>query len=133
MPVQLLDANYAYPLTKGQATCILYGCLLVTALLFAVLVMVFSELLRSATATLASAVGFLFMGVNVPEQIRWLAQLWDCLPLRFANVWNVFDERMIGSAHFTAWQAVPVLYLLAVLLLYLVGKPVYTRYQVRGR
>lgn len=134
---RLLFAAYSFPLTAGQAILIMYGILVVAAVLFAVVIMVLSEVLHSNMAALAiiSAYLILAMMVMVPEQYRFLSQLWNWLPGSFVTPWNIFDLRLLSAfgTYFTAWQSVPVLYLLAAAALAAAGLPVYRRYQVSGR
>ena len=49
----MVFAQYSYPLTAGQAILIIYGCVLVTTVIFSVFVMLLSEMLHSNIATLA--------------------------------------------------------------------------------
>ena len=137
MPVQLFTTSYAGKLTIGQACLIAYGCLMVTAVLMSVAVMVLSELLRSGIGALSVTTAMLLASalVQVPPQYRLLGQLWDYLPTGFLAMWNVFDCRLISlfGMQFTSYQIVPVIYLIAAILLSVLGKTLYVRYQVTGR
>lgn len=134
---QLLYARYSLSLTAGQAVLIMYGILVVSSVLSAVLIMVLSEVFHSSMAALATVSAYLILSmmVAVPEQYRVLAQLWNWLPGAFVTPWNIFDLRLLPvfGTYFTAWQSVPVLYLLAAAALAAAGLPVYRRYQVSGR
>lgn len=135
--LQLIFAEYSYPLTVGQAVLILYGCLLVTAVIFSVIVMLLSEMFRSSIATLAVTSGMLILSMvcSVPPQSRILSQIWDYLPSGFLTPWNIFDIRLLSvfGHHFTAWQAVPIIYLLVSIVIVMFEKMIYQRYQVSGR
>ena len=137
MPIQLFTTSYAGKLTIGQACLIAYGCLMVTAVLMSVAVMVLSELLRSGIGALSVTTAMLLASalVQVPPQYRLLGQLWDYLPTGFLAMWNVFDCRLIPlfGMQFTPYQVVPVIYLIAAVLLSILGKTLYVRYQVTGR
>lgn len=137
MPVQLFYTSYAGKLTIGQTCLIAYGCLMVTAVLMSIAVMVLSELLRSGIAALSVTTAMIVASalVQVPPQYRLLGQLWDYLPTSFLAMWNVFDHRLISlfGMQFTSYQIVPVIYLIAAVLLSTLGKKLYTRYQVTGR
>ena len=137
MPVQLFYTSYAGKLTIGQTCLIAYGCLLVTAVLMSVAVMFLSELLRSGIAALSVTTAMLLASalVQVPPQYRLLGQLWDYLPTSFLAMWNVFDCRLITlfGMQFTSYQIVPVVYIAAAVLLSVLGKKLYVRYQVTGR
>ena len=98
--------------------------------------MVLSELLHSGVATLAISSGLIILGgmISVPEQYRILAQMWDWSPMAYLSTWNVFDPRtltLFGQC-FTSWQVVPAIYILLSVVLAVVGKYIYQRYQVSG-
>lgn len=134
---QLIHVECSYPITAGQAILIIYGILIVASVLIGTCVMVLSELLRSNIATLAIAAGLLIFSMifSVPSQYRILSQIWAWLPGTFLTPWNIFDVRLLPVAgnYFTAWQAVPVIYLIAMVAAAGSGKTVYRRYQVSGR
>ena len=134
---QFVRARYLYPLSVGQAVLLGYGMLALGAVLTAVFVMVLSEFLHNSTATLAFNISviILTMFLNLPEQYRVVAQLWDYLPSNFIAVWGIFSDWTIPIAghYLTDWQAVPILYLGLILLLAFLGQYGYRRYQVQGR
>ena len=96
---------------------ILYGCVIVTSVVFSTVVMLPSEIFRSNTAALAITFGMLIFSMmcSVPSQYRVLAQIWDWLPSGFLIPWNIFDIRLVSAfGHYlTAWQAVPLIYIFA--------------------
>ena len=134
---QLIFAEYSYPLTVCQAVLILYGCVIVTSVIFSTFVMLLSEILHSNIATLAVTFGMLILSMicSIPSQYRVLAQIWDWLPSGFLTPWNIFDIRLVSAfGHYlTAWQAVPVIYIFASMVIAAVGKPIYRHFQVTGR
>jgi len=136
-PFQLVYQFYAGPMSCGQAALIAYGILVLTAALYAVLVMAISELTRSSVAVLSVGTVLIIFGelMVIPNQYRFLSQLWDWMPFSFINVWNVFSDYTFGvfGARLTAWQAVPILYILAGALTALLFRQVYRRFQVVGR
>lgn len=111
--------------------------MLFAAVITSVFVMVLSELLHSNIATLAISTGLLMIAmiVNIPEQYRILAQIWNWLPWCFIAPWNVFGRYTISiPGHYLApWQAVPVIYLALSAMIAAIGKPVYQRFQITGR
>ena len=125
------------PISCGQAVLIAYGNMAAAAVITSVLVMVLSELLRSNIATLAISVGLLIapLLLNIPEQYRILAQIWNWLPWSFLALWNVFGRYTLSifGHYLTPWQAVPLIYLAAGMAIAAVGKPIYQRFQVSGR
>lgn len=134
---QLLYTKYPLALTAGQAVLIMYGVLILASILFAALILFLSEAFHSGMAALSviSAYLILSMFIAIPDDLRILGQIWDWLPGAFVTPWNIFDLRLLSvfGARFTAWQAVPALYLLAAAGLALAGAPIYRRYQVSGR
>lgn len=134
---QLIYISNSDPITCGQAILIAFGSMIFAAIVTSIFVMVLSELLHSNIATLAVSTGLLIMAmiVVVPEQYRILAQIWDWLPWCFLAPWNVFGKYTLSifGHYFTAWQAVPIIYLVASIVIATVGKPIYQRFQVSGR
>lgn len=134
---QFRDALCSDPLSCGQVLLIDFGILLITAVLVSIFVMVLSELLQSGIATLAVSAGLLLLSiiVRVPHQYRVLAQIWNWLPWSFLAPMNLFGNYTLSifGHYFTPWQAVPVIYLAAGVIIVLIGKPVYQRFQVSGR
>lgn len=135
--LQLLYEGYSYPLTVGQACLITYGILILTSILEAVFVMVLSEILHSNLATLAVSSALIFAGmmIHIPEQYRMISQIWNSLPITFLTLWNIFDVRLISvfGHYFVSWQAVPVIYMVCGIVMAVLGRRVYQRYQVSGR
>lgn len=134
---QLIFAQYSYPLTACQAVLILYGCIIITSVMFSMVVMLLSEILHSNIATLAITFGMLILSMmcSIPSQYRVLAQIWDWLPSGFLTPWNIFDIRPVSAfGHYlTAWQAVPLIYIFASMIIATIGKPIYRHFQVSGR
>jgi len=99
--------------------------------------MVLSEVLRSRAGAMAVAFGLFLAGqvLAVPDGYRVLSQIWDWMPMKFVNTWNVFDQRLVPlfGGYLTSWQLAPVCYILGTALLALAGKWAYNRYQVAGR
>lgn len=129
---QLMAGTYAYPLSMGQAVLLSYGMLLLAMVLTGTFVMVISGLLRSNMGTLALVSGMvlLTMFVQFPTQYRVLYQLWSYLPSNFLAEWGIFDSRLVWffGTYLTAWQAVPVLYLILTAGLAFCGKKLYHHY-----
>ena len=134
---QLIYALSPEPITCGQALLIAYGNMMLTAILLSVFVMILSELLHSSIATLAVSAGLQIIALIVimPEEYRVLSQIWNWLPWCFLTPWNVFGKYTLSVfGHYLApWQAVPLLYLAAGMIIAAVGKPIYQRFQVSGR
>ncbi len=129
--------TYAGSMSVGEACCIVYGIFLVTAVLMGVLVMVVSELLHNSIATLALFTGLIVAGsmFGIPNQYRVAAQIWQSLPMSFLSCKGIFSQRLIvvGGHCFTAWQSVPIFYVLFGAVAAVAGVKIYRRYQVSGR
>ncbi len=125
------------PITCGQAILIAYGNMMMAAVFTSIFVMILSELLKSNIATLAISVVLLIVPLifTAPAQYRVPAQIWNWLPWSFLAPWNVFGQYTVSIfGHcLTPWQAVPLIYLAAGILLAAAGKPIYQRFQVSGR
>lgn len=134
---QLVYPRCSEPLTCGQATLIAYGILLIVSVTVGIFVMILSELLRSNIAALSVITGILLssMIISVPAQYRILAQLWDWLPFCIITPWNIFGTYTLSlfGTHLPPWQAAPLLYLTAAVIIVFLGKPFYRRFQISGR
>lgn len=136
-PFYLYISEYIYPITMGEAVLIGYAMALAACVITAVITMVLSELVHSSLATVSITTAVVVAGMffNIPGKYRVAAQLWDCLPSRFAMNYKIFNTRMIPmpGGYLQAWQAVPMLYLLLGIVFVWIGRLAYDRYQVSGR
>lgn len=135
--MQIYAGSYSYPMTIGGACLIAYGILILTSVLMAIFVMVLSEALHSNIGTLAISAGLIISGqiIMIPDEYRILAQFWDCLPTNFLVVWNIYSARLVNLfGHcFTRWQVVPIAYVICGIVIAVIGKQIFQRYQVSGR
>lgn len=136
--LQLECPLYSYALTVGQVMLLMIGIFLLAVVVTAVLAMVLSELFRNSIAALSVmiAAAFLERLVPIPEKLRLLGMLWNCLPLNILKLDAGFTDLRLFSLfgkQFTLWQAAPVLYVCAGTALVCLGKRVYARFQVEGR
>ena len=134
---QLIYIRSSAPITCGQAVLIAYGSMIFAAIVTSIFVMILSELLHSNIAALAVSTALLIISmiVDVPEQYRVLAQIWNWLPWCFLAPWNVFGGYTVSilGYYFTSWQVVPLIYLAASIEIAAGGKPLYHRFQIWGR
>ncbi len=135
--IQIFYTGYAGGITIGQACLIAYGCLLVTAFLISIFIMFLSELFHSSIVAMSITTGMILAGMLVqpPTEYRILGQVWDYLPTCFLAMWNIFDLRLVSlfGTHFTSYQIVPLLYIVAAALLAWLGSRIYCRCQISGR
>ncbi len=135
--IQIFYTSYAGNITIGQACLIAYGCLMVTALFISVFVMFLSELFHNSVAAISIPAGMMLAGmvIQIPAEYRILGQIWDYLPTSFLAMWNTFDLRLVSlfGMHFTSYQIVPLLYLVAAALLAYLGSRIYCASQINGR
>ncbi len=135
--LQVIAPESVWSMTMGEALMIFTGLLFVMALLWGIVTMVLSECLKKGTAVMAVLFGFIVfsMLLNVPDEYRIAAQIWDATPLQLISYWGVFTNRLFPllGHYFTSWQAVPVVYLLLSALAARAGKRRYTGFQVSGR
>lgn len=134
---QLIYPMYSYPIHAGEAVIIIYGMMLVTAIIVGVFVMALSEMLRNNIAALAVTTGIVILGMvgAVPSRYRVLGQIWDWFPSSYLTPGKIFGVRLLPffGKYLTSWQAVPLLYLTAGIIIVAAEKFVYQRYQVTGR
>lgn len=135
--IQLAVTQYGYPLTMGGMVLIVALLMFFLSLFSGVSAMVLAEILKNGVAALAVLIGVTLVIRMIPVPIAWraLSQFWGCLPPNLLHMESLFDLRLFcfAGVRLTLWQFVPAVYLLASVLLALLGKWVYCRYQVSGR
>lgn len=134
---QLMIPLYPYPMQIGEGIVIMYVLFFPAVLVTSAFVMMLSELLNSENAALALISGILFASlfINIPARYRLLSQLWMYLPSNLESTDKVFSLWLVPffGHYLTAWQAVPIMYLLACGIFTVIGMRQYLRYQVSGR
>ncbi len=78
---------------------------------------------------------FLTMLVDIPYQFRTLSQIYDLLPTNLLVTWAFWDDRLVSifGKYLTNFQIAPIIYLMFTVLLFLVGKRRYQKYQIGAR
>ena len=134
---QLEYTGSSQPITVGQAVVIAYSMVAFTGVFMGALVMMLSECLHNSVGALAISLGMIVlpMMVNVPEEYRVLGQLWSYLPGESVAVWSMFNPQTVsvGEVVLTAWQAVPILYMVLIGVFWHLTKIKFIGYQVGGR
>ncbi len=126
-----------YPMTVGSAVMILFGLTLLAGVLEAVLAMVLSEQLGSSVAVMAVLVSITLINllVSLPERWRVLSQMYELFPMRLIADGSFYDCRLVplpgGYLRNVCFAA--LLYPALTVLLALIGRRSYQRYQITGR
>lgn len=136
--IQLYVSTYSGDLTIGQVLLIMIGLLLLSSILTTVFVMVLSEITHSNIGAMAITTIILFAArlVYIPMEYRVLSQARSYLPINMVKLDDgFFDLRLVPvfGTHLTTYEFAPILYILLILVLFLIGKNVYCRYQIQGR
>lgn len=135
-PVQLMYLT-SHAMTMGELAFLMYGLLMVAAVLYSIMVMVMSEISKSNVTTIGFMMIFLIISLfgNVPEQYRVMGQLFDMLPMMLVTTWGILDMRLtpVPGGYLTLWQTALILYLVIMVLLSTVGKRCYCKCQISGR
>ena len=135
--VQLEIPLSAYPFTIGQFIFTQMIVMVTAAILFATFAMAMSEVFKNSLAVMGIMVGlFIFSQLElIPPQYRVLAQLRSMLPSNQISIWSLMEHRLvgIGGPFVTNYVASPVIYVLLSVLLIMIGKVAYDRFQVTGR
>lgn len=125
-------------MTVGQILLIMLGICVISALLTSIFIMVVSEKFRSSMAGMVIAVLTVEAAriIVIPREFRLLSQVWNYLPMNLLKMDQGFlDVRLVSvfGVKMTIWQFAPILYLILGIILVLLGKRCYSRYQVQGR
>lgn len=134
---QFIYAGNSDPITCGQAVIIACGNMVITVVIVSIFVMVLSEMLHSNIAALSVSTVLLILPMffSIPAQYRVLSQIWDWYPWGYLAPWNVFGDYTISifGQYLTPWQAVPMIYFVLCMIIAVIGKSIYERFQVSGR
>lgn len=127
-----------FDLSIGQAALILFGLLIVAALLTAVFVMVVSQFTQNSIATISIVAGMLMLSLfinEVPGNIRWLSELWYLIPSNLINLNGAFRYSLlyVGHLHLVSWQYAFPAYMLLSVAFILAGRWMYGKYQIKAR
>lgn len=127
-----------FDLSIGQAALILFGLLIVAALLTAVFVMVVSQFTQNSIATISIVAGMLMLSLfvsEVPGNIRWLSELWYLIPSNLINLNGAFRYSLlsVGNLHLVSWQYAFPAYMLLSVAFILAGRWMYGKYQIKAR
>jgi len=134
---QVIYSGSSCPISVGQAVLIIYCMVLCAGTFMGIFVMTLSENLHSSVGTLSIAIGLVVlpMMVSVPDEYRLLAQLWSYLPSEIVAVWSCFNPRtvvLLGNV-LESWQTVPILYAGIGIVMAVITKGRFVKYQVSGR
>lgn len=132
----------AFPLSSrimsiGESVLVLFFMLLVLSVLYSIVIMFLSELLKNSVAVMAIPVGIMIltMMIDIPYQFRSLSQIYDLLPTNLLAAWELWDDRLVSlfGKYLTNFQIAPVIYGVIAVLLFFAGKRIYQNYQIGAR
>lgn len=117
-----------------EAVGMLFLLFVLIAILYSIGIMFLSIVLKNSVTVMAVPVGIMIltMLIDIPYQFRSASQIYDLLPTNLLVKWELWDDRLISVAgkFFTNFQIAPLIYLIAIILLFLLGKRKYQKYQI---
>ena len=135
--VQMEIPLSAYSFTMGQFIIVQMIVMISAAILFAAFAMAISEVIKNSLAVMGIMVGLFIFGQLelIPPRYRVLAQIKDMLPSNQISIWTLMKYRLVGlGGHYvTTYVAGPIIYVLIAIILIVIGKVAYDRFQVTGR
>ena len=120
--------------TIGQAVMILIGLSFVGAILVSVLTMVLSELTKNSIATIGVISGVLILTMfilEMPSNLKILSEIWYLLPSNLISLNGAFRYSLFNFI--PSYQLAPIIYLVITIVLLVIGKISYNRYQISSR
>ncbi len=132
----------AFPLSSrimsiGESVLLLFFMLLVVSVLYSIVIMFLSELLKNNVAVMAIPIGIMIltMMIDIPYQFRVLSQIYDLLPTNLLVTWELWDDRLVSlvGKYLTNFQIASIIYLVIAALLFFAGKRIYQKYQIGAR
>ncbi|MCM1467524.1 MAG: hypothetical protein NC086_05200 [Alistipes sp.] len=132
--IQLVLPLCSLPLTMGQGALITLGLSFFASLFYSVFVMLLAECFKNNIIPLGILIGVFLTcnAVSVPDNMRFLSQLYNCLPHQLPQFNAMASNKLfyLFGNYFTRQQVVPFLYLAVCVVLLIVCRKVYLRYQV---
>lgn len=129
----------AFPLSSrnvsiGKSVMILFFLVLFISVLYSIGIMFLSEWLQKSVGVMAVPVGMMIftLFVEIPYRFRALSQIYALLPTNILMRQELWDDRLffVLGKYMTNFQTAPVVYMLVSLLLFVMGKRIYQKYQV---
>jgi len=124
--IQLYMETSPFSMTVKEVIGVFLLIYLITAVLYAVLTMLFSQVFKNSITSMGIMIGFLLvmMCATVPENLRVLSQAFDLLPSNVLAVWSLFDCRLIPffGGYLTNLQFAPMVYMVIIALVIFAGK-----------
>ena len=123
-----------FDITIGQAVMILIGLSFVGAILVSVLTMVLSELTKNSIATIGVISGVLILTMfilEMPSNLKILSEIWYLLPSNLISLNGAFRYSLFNFI--PSYHLGPIIYLVITIVLLVIGKISYNRYQISSR
>lgn len=134
---QISFPNCARNMTMGQMMLIRSVIFLASSILYSVIVMSLSEILKNGVVVMGIMLGAVYFTLlfNVPYEYRVLSQLYNLVPIQLLSSANAADYRLvqIGNLTLTNYHSGLILYLLISIVLVVIVNRSYKRFQVSGR
>lgn len=135
--IQLIIMQSSWHLSVGETCFCLTALLFILAVFYSIVTMFLSEGFRSSAATMAVILGMFFVTFffNLPYQYRIPSQILGLMPAKImrANGWADLRLVRIFGTYLMSYQFAPLLYIAVMIILILLGKRMYERFQVGGR
>lgn len=127
-----------FNLTIGQAVMILIGLSFAGAILVSVFTMALSELTKNSVATIGIIAGILILTMfimEMPANLKIISEIWYMLPSNLVSLNGAFRHSLfqISENLLLSYQLAPVIYFVITIILSLIGKISYNRYQISSR
>ena len=110
--------------------------MLIIGILFSVMAMCLSEVCHNSIAVIAiMMLLWLLSVINVPYSLNILSRIWRFLPVTFLGNWTFTDYRLINffGKYLTIIESAPIIYFGLIVVMIIITKISYNRYQVKGR
>ena len=123
-------------ITVGQAGLMMFGLLVMAGILYAVLSAFLSQVLGNHSAAMGVMVLVMLLSMlNIPENFRVISQIWRYMPGVFIGSWTFTDYRLtkVFGHYLNIFQMAPIAWGLVAVIVFLIAKLAYDRYQVKGR
>ncbi len=135
--LQLMYPLSSWKISIGESILILFGVLLLISILYSVAIMILSEIIKNSVAVMAISVGIMILTMmfDIPYQWRIPSQIYDLLPTNLLINFQLWDDRLVPvfGRYLINFQIAPLMYAVAIIILFWIGKRKYQKYQIVAR
>lgn len=134
--LQIFMPQALYSFSIGESVIIMFGLLVVASLTYVAFAMCLSIITKNHSASSAAMIVMMFLSMfNIPQRFRLISQLWNIIPSGHIGTWTFIEYRLINifGHYLNNLQYSPIICALVTIILIIIAKLAYSKYQVEGK